>query len=86
MLKGFQIMEENPKVAIPVFRNHPEVTRIARDIHSRFQAEQFRLPALLIRRHGVTVWGESQEEARNRIELVEFLFRYAVLAKQLKLA
>jgi ribulose-5-phosphate 4-epimerase/fuculose-1-phosphate aldolase len=34
----------------------------------------------------VTVWGESQEEARNRIELVEFLFRYAVLAKQLKLA
>ncbi|MCC6546699.1 methylthioribulose 1-phosphate dehydratase [Candidatus Sumerlaeota bacterium] len=85
MLKGFQIMEEQPKVTIPVFQNHSDVARIAREIHSRFQAQQFRMPALLIRKHGVTVWGETQEEALNRVELIEYLFKYMVLARQLKL-
>ncbi|MEO8207059.1 MAG: methylthioribulose 1-phosphate dehydratase [Chthoniobacterales bacterium] len=85
MLKGFHIMEDQPKVSIPVFKNHSEVARIAREIHARFQAEQFRLPALLIRRHGVTVWSETQEETMSRVELLEFLFKYMVLARQLKI-
>jgi methylthioribulose-1-phosphate dehydratase len=37
---------------------------------------------LLIRNHGVTVWGNSTEQARNHIELVEYIFRYMVLARQ----
>lgn len=82
MLKGFQIMEENPRVPIRVFPNHSDVARIARDIHAHFQTEVPRLSALLIRQHGVTVWGESTEEARNRVELIEFLFRYMILARQ----
>lgn len=85
MLKGFHVMEDQPKVSIPVFKNHSDVARIAKEIHARFQAEQFRLPALMIRRHGVTVWSETQEETLNRVELIEFLFKYMVLARQLKL-
>lgn len=86
MLKGFHVMEDQPKVSIPVFKNHSDVARIAREIHTRFQAEQFRLPALLIRRHGVTVWSETQEDTLNRVELMEFLFKYMVLARQMKLS
>lgn len=82
MLKGLGIWEENPNVAMPVFANHFEVPRIARDIQERFQAELPPMNALLIRNHGVTVWASSQEEARNYLELSEYIFRYMVAARR----
>lgn len=81
MLKGFGIWEENPKVAIPVFANYLDVPQIARDIYERFQAVSPSLNALLIRNHGVTVWASSPEDARNYLELAEYIFRYMVAAR-----
>jgi methylthioribulose-1-phosphate dehydratase len=82
MVKGFGIWEENPNCAMPLFDNHLEVPKIGQEIRDRFTQELPQIPALLIRNHGVTVWGRSTEDARNKIELAEYIFRYMVQARQ----
>ncbi len=76
IVKGLGIWEEAPQVALPLFENHLDVGRIARAVARRFQVAPPRVPALLIRGHGVTVWGESLQQAYDRLECVEFLLAY----------
>jgi methylthioribulose-1-phosphate dehydratase len=82
IVKGLGVWEENPNCTIPVFTNHLQVSRIADEIKERFTNASPDVPALLIRNHGVTVWGSSSETARNYIEVVEFIFRYMVAARR----
>lgn len=82
MLKGLGVWEENPQVAMPVFENYLEVPRIAGEIRDRFQSSPPAIPALLIRNHGVTVWASSPAAAQNHLEIVEYIFRYLVAARQ----
>ncbi len=76
MLKGLDIREQHPQVELALFENLLEVPRIAAAIRQRFDAQPPRVPALLIRGHGVTVWGETLQQAYNRVEVVEFLLSY----------
>lgn len=82
MLKGLGVWEENPQVFMPVFPNHLQVQKIAKEISDRFYQEPPQVPALLIRNHGVTVWANSAAEAENHVELAEYIFRYIVAARQ----
>lgn len=81
MIKGLGVWEENPCIAMPIFSNHLEVSRIADDICTRFKDTKPQVPALLIRDHGVTVWADSLERANNYIEVVEYIFRYMVVSQ-----
>lgn len=81
MLKGLGVWEENPNCEMPVFTNHLQVSQIAAEIEERFSNRSPQIPALLIRNHGVTVWAKSPTDARNYIELVEYIFRYMVAHK-----
>lgn len=83
MLKGLGVWQENPFHVIPIFTNHLEVSQIAVDIEKRFAVTPPQIPALLIRDHGVTVWAASGEASRNYIELLEYIFRYMVVASRL---
>ncbi|MEB3293898.1 MAG: methylthioribulose 1-phosphate dehydratase [Synechococcales bacterium] len=83
MLKGFGLWEADPQCYLPLFDNHLEVPKIASEMVDRFSQSPPAIAALLIRNHGVTIWGRSTEEARNRIELIEYIFRYMVLARQI---
>ncbi len=85
MLKGLGIREANPDCTLAIFINHLDVNQIAQEINQRFQTNSPQIPALLIRDHGLTVWGHSTEAARNFVELLEYIFRYMVSARQLKL-
>lgn len=85
MQKGLGVWSENPHCAIAVFPNHLKVQQIAIDIQQRFQANPPQITALLIRDHGLTVWADSTASARNFVELLEYIFRYMVLARQIKL-
>jgi len=76
MVKGLGIWEQHPDVALPLFDNLLDVTRIAEAIDQRFQAVVPRVPALMIRGHGITVWGGDVQEAYNRVEIVEFIMSY----------
>lgn len=82
MLKGLGVWEDSPQVCMAVFENDLEVTKIADAIGFRFKHTLPRIPALLIRDHGITVWANSLYAARNHIELVEYIFRYMVAARQ----
>lgn len=76
VLKGFDLWEEHPQIDLPVFDNWLDVPRIARDIEQRFVVTPPRISALVIRAHGITVWGESLQQAFNRVEVVEFIMSY----------
>ncbi|MGD1914318.1 MAG: methylthioribulose 1-phosphate dehydratase [Rivularia sp. (in: cyanobacteria)] len=84
MLKGLGIWEENPCCLMPVFHNYLQVNRIADEITERFSKNPPKISALLIRNHGVTVWADSTEKARNYIEILEYIFRYMVGARQMQ--
>jgi methylthioribose-1-phosphate isomerase len=57
---------------LPIFANWDDVDRIADDVCRHLTGPTGpRVPALLIGRHGVTVWGRSLAQARNRLECVE---------------
>lgn len=85
MLKGLGVWEENPQVAIPLFANYLEVPKIAKEISEYFAISAPSVPALLIRDHGITVWGDSPAAAYNYVEIVEYIFRYTIAASQLNL-
>ena len=85
MLKGFGVREENPKVTVPVFVNHLDVSRISSEICDRFQAASPSVNVLLIRNHGITVWASSTERAQIYLELADYIFRYMVAARQIEL-
>ncbi len=84
MIKGLGIWEADPVVRLALFNNHSSVTQIADDIAARFQQQAPEVPACLIRNHGITVWGSSCEEVRNRVEVVEFLFQYLIAAQSIR--
>lgn len=76
MLKGLGIWEQHPRVFLPVFENTLQVPRIAADIEKRFESEAPHVTALMIRGHGVTVWGDSLQQAYDHLEIVEFILSY----------
>lgn len=76
MIKGLDIWEESPRIDLPLFDNHLDVPKIAAEIRQRFSAQPPQIPALMIRNHGITVWGESLQQAYNRVEIVEFIMSY----------
>jgi methylthioribulose-1-phosphate dehydratase len=77
MIKGFGLWQKNPKADLPLFENHLDVAKIARDIEMRFRKSKPAVTALLIRDHGPTVWGASLQEAYNRFEILDFLLKYS---------
>ncbi len=80
MIKGFDIWEQDPAVDLPLFENHAEVRQIADEIHARFSKTTPAVSALMVRSHGVTVWGKSLQQAYNRVEIIEFIMSYMAKA------
>lgn len=81
MLKGLGVWEEEPRVAVAVFRNHAHVPAIAAEIEARFTAAPPRLPGLLVRDHGLTVWAAGLDPAFHHLELFDYLFAYMTAAR-----
>lgn len=77
ILKGLGIWEESPRVDLPLFENAGQVTAIASAIQQRFSTQPPALAALLVRDHGVTVWGDSLQQAYNHLECIEFVLDFS---------
>ncbi len=73
MIKGLGVWEAEPNANLELFDNLTQVPDIADLIAARFAANAPRLPALMIRDHGVTVWGTSIQQAYDRLECLEFI-------------
>ncbi|MFD4443499.1 S-methyl-5-thioribose-1-phosphate isomerase [Nocardia sp. NPDC058519] len=72
LLKGFGLADPS-SVAIPVFPNWPDVPRIGTDIETYLRENPDAPPILLITGHGITTWGDTLAQARDRAECLEAL-------------
>ena len=53
--------------------------RISRELETILLESPPRVPAALIKHHGITVWGPNQQAVFNYVELIEFIFRFMVV-------
>ena len=76
MIKGLDIWQQDPEVNLALFDNLLDVTEISEQIQTRFKQTPPEIPALMIRDHGITVWGNSLQQTYNRVEIIEFIMSY----------
>ncbi|MBP2333967.1 methylthioribulose-1-phosphate dehydratase [Saccharothrix coeruleofusca] len=75
MLKGFGRAAHDDRVVVPVVPNSQDMRVLGDAFEAGFRAD---VPALLVARHGVYVWGEDLRRARHRLECLEWLLRFKV--------
>jgi methylthioribulose-1-phosphate dehydratase len=76
MLKGWDVPWRGGKIAasIPVIPNHERMDVLA-DGFAKLIKQGLDAPIIVVAGHGITVWGKTPEETRNRIEIAEFIFQ-----------
>jgi methylthioribulose-1-phosphate dehydratase len=65
----------NDSVSIPIIENASDVTTLMEHYASHVQNG---IGTLLVRNHGLTVWGPNMREAKKWLEEVEFMMSYRV--------
>ncbi|MEC2070671.1 methylthioribulose 1-phosphate dehydratase [Alkalihalophilus marmarensis] len=80
LIKAFNIWEEDGELTIPIVRNCADIPTLSQVVADVIKPET---KAVLIRNHGITVWGRDGLEAKKHLEALEFLFSFHV--KQLLL-
>ncbi|KAL7747320.1 Methylthioribulose-1-phosphate dehydratase [Sorochytrium milnesiophthora] len=82
MIKGIRIgstkdnLQYNDRLVVPIVENTPQ----EEDLQERMAEAMTKYPdtnAVLVRRHGVYVWGESWEKAKTMAECYDYLFEVA---------
>ena len=82
LVKAFNLWEEDAVLRIPIIRNHSEIPKLAEEFQTHINTNK---GAVLIRNHGITVWGKDGFEAKKLLEACEFLFQYQLMMDQLTL-
>jgi methylthioribulose-1-phosphate dehydratase len=73
LIKAFDIWEEDASITIPIVENYSDIPKLAEEILRAIQPD---VPGVLIRNHGIYVWGDSDFTAKRHLEAFEFLFEY----------
>jgi methylthioribulose-1-phosphate dehydratase len=73
LIKAFGIWEENGELTIPIVENFADLPKLGKAVGEQISADT---KAVLIRNHGITVWGGNALEAKRHLEACEFLFSY----------
>ncbi len=77
MIKGLDIWQENPRVRVPIFENHFDVSEIAADLDAYLGSSDPQVPGINIQSHGIYAWGQTPFEAKRHVETFAYLFRYS---------
>jgi methylthioribulose-1-phosphate dehydratase len=75
LIKAFNIWEEDGKITIPIVENYADLPRLGEAVAEKITPGVY---GILIRNHGITVWGRNGFEAKRHLEAFEFLFSYHV--------
>ncbi|TYS13777.1 methylthioribulose 1-phosphate dehydratase [Rossellomorea vietnamensis] len=75
IIKAFGLWEEDAELHLPIIPNYAVIPRLASELIPHIQGDT---GAVLIRNHGITVWGKNAFEAKKHLEAYEFLFNYHV--------
>lgn len=81
LIKAFGLWEEDAVLSIPIIPNHAHIPLLAEEFQKHITADK---GAVLIRNHGITVWGKDGFEAKKLLEACEFLFQYQLALHQLQ--
>jgi methylthioribulose-1-phosphate dehydratase len=73
LIKAFDKWEEDAILKIPIIPNFAHIPTLANEFSEHVAGDS---GAVLIRNHGITVWGRTAFEAKKILEASEFLFRY----------
>lgn len=73
LIKAFDLWEEDAILKIPIIKNYAHIPTLAHEFSEHITNNS---GAVLIRNHGITVWGKNAFEAKKILEASEFLFRY----------
>ena len=78
LLKGFKgVKTHNVEINIPCFENTQDIRALAEEIKPAILSQKNNY-GLLLRGHGLYVWGDSVEEAKRHLEVFEYIFRYYI--------
>lgn len=84
LLKGFKgIKTHEVEIKIPCFENTQDIYNLSLQVIPLIEDNKG-CYGLLLRGHGIYVWGESVEEAKRHLEVFEYLFKYYLNAHKLK--
>ncbi|MEC0921565.1 methylthioribulose 1-phosphate dehydratase [Bacillus safensis] len=75
IIKALGYWEEDAEVSIPIIENPAHIPQLAEQFAKHLTLEASS-GAVLIRNHGITVWGKTAFEAKRVLEAYEFLFSY----------
>jgi methylthioribulose-1-phosphate dehydratase len=81
LIKAFDRWEEDAELIIPIIRNHADIPKLAEEFQTHITSNK---GAVLIRNHGITVWGKNGFETKKLLEASEFLFQYKLMLDQIK--
>ncbi|MDP4161874.1 MAG: methylthioribulose 1-phosphate dehydratase [Bacillota bacterium] len=73
LIKAFDKWEEDAVLKIPIIRNYAHIPTLAKAFSEHISSDS---GAVLIRNHGITVWGKTAFEAKKILEASEFLFKF----------
>ncbi|MDM5319657.1 methylthioribulose 1-phosphate dehydratase [Bacillus pumilus] len=75
IIKALGYWEEDAEVSLPIIANPAHIPHLAAQF-AKHLTEESESGAVLIRNHGITVWGKTAFEAKRVLEAYEFLFSY----------
>ncbi len=81
IIKAFNRWNEDDEISIPIIHNHADIPTLAAHFGENITEDA---GAILIRNHGITVWGKDAFEAKKYLEACEFLFDYHLKLKILQ--
>lgn len=81
LIKAFDRWEEDAELQIPIIYNYAHIPTLASTLGDFVKEDK---GAVLIRNHGITVWGKDGFEAKKILEACEFLFQYQLALIQAK--
>ncbi|MEM6925728.1 MAG: methylthioribulose 1-phosphate dehydratase [Myxococcota bacterium] len=81
MLKGIQGLGYRDRLVVPIIENTPRESQLEESMRAAMQAHPD-AHAVLVRRHGVYVWGRDWIQAKTQAECYDYLFEMAVRMRQ----
>ena len=82
MMKGIRGVGYHDTLRVPIIENTAHECDLADSMAEAMRAHP-ESPAVLVRRHGVYVWGRDWVEAKTQAECLDYLFQSAVQMRQL---
>lgn len=82
LLKALNHWEVDASIEVPIVENFHDIPKLADAVKSAIRPE---VPGVLVRNHGIYVWGRTPAEAKRYLEAFEFLFEYEFKRRQFEL-